>query len=274
MNIYKNKKLICLDSDGTIMDTMTTKHKFCFAQVFIEVYGVNKEEDINKIINRWEKVNLFSQNRGMNRFLGLDDIIDFSRDLGYEFDPNGALKKWIKDSKSYSMSSLEEMMKKDPEERAYILAHEWSKKVNEKIKTMPCKAFKNMKYYIEKLSEKCDLVGVSSAPLSAVTEEWTQEGIISFFNDIACQERGTKTDVIASLINKGYDPQNIIVIGDAPGDYKAAENNRTKFYPIMPGEEEKSWEKFFKEAFNRFLENKYDEKFENDLLVRFFEILK
>lgn len=274
MSLNKKRKLICLDSDGTIMDTMTTKHKFCFAQAFIEVYGVNDRLDSEKIIEHWAKENLFTKRRGMNRFLGLEDIIIFSRTLGYEFDENNAISNWIKTSKSFSMNALEEMIKNYPNESAYTLAYNWSKKANEKIKTMPCVAFKNMKQYIENLYEKCDIMGVSSAPLSAVTEEWTQEGIISYFKDIACQERGSKTNVLNSLIKEGYNPNDILMIGDAVSDYDAAKDNKIKFYPIIPGKEEKAWEDFFNGPFNEFLQDKYNEEYQDKLLIEFFDVLR
>ena len=43
------------------------------------------------------------------------------------------------------------------------------------------------------------------------------------------------------------------MIGDAPGDYQAAEANRPLFFPINPGAEEASWRRLFEEGIDRFL---------------------
>ena len=54
-----------------------------------------------------------------------------------------------------------------------------------------------------------------------------------------------------------YAPDHVLVIGDAPGDRKAAEANGVLFYPINPGEEERSWERFYQEAMGRFFAGSY-----------------
>ena len=46
----------------------------------------------------------------------------------------------------------------------------------------------------------------------------------------------------------------ILMIGDAPGDLKAARANGALFYPINPGAEDLSWKRFHDEAFDRFVD--------------------
>ena len=50
-----------------------------------------------------------------------------------------------------------------------------------------------------------------------------------------------------------YPDEKCLMIGDAPGDQKAAKNNSFLFYPINPGHEEDSWNRFHEEAIDRFL---------------------
>ncbi|MDT7723259.1 MAG: hypothetical protein QOE94_4270, partial [Mycobacterium sp.] len=45
-----------------------------------------------------------------------------------------------------------------------------------------------------------------------------------------------------------YAKNKVLMIGDAPGDLKAAKGAGTLFFPINPGHEEASWERFFKEG--------------------------
>ena len=59
------------------------------------------------------------------------------------------------------------------------------------------------------------------------------------------------------------------MIGDAPGDMKAAHSQNALFYPIIPGHEEKSWERFNSEIIDLFLSGKYTKEFETKLIKEF-----
>ena len=59
------------------------------------------------------------------------------------------------------------------------------------------------------------------------------------------------------------------MIGDAPGDYKAAKDNDALFFPVNPGAEEASWELFYNEAIDRFFEGTYAGDFETGLIDKF-----
>ncbi len=50
-----------------------------------------------------------------------------------------------------------------------------------------------------------------------------------------------------------YPPGHTLMIGDAPGDYKAAKANHALFFPINPGAEEASWKRLYEEGIERFL---------------------
>ena len=43
-----------------------------------------------------------------------------------------------------------------------------------------------------------------------------------------------------------YPDSKILMIGDAPGDYKAAKENGALFFPVVPGHENRSWKLFLK----------------------------
>ena len=45
--------------------------------------------------------------------------------------------------------------------------------------------------------------------------------------------------------------------------------NKAKFYPINPGHEDASWERFYKEGIDRFLSGRYDSAYENRLIEEF-----
>ena len=63
------------------------------------------------------------------------------------------------------------------------------------------------------------------------------------------------------------------MVGDAPGDLKAAKANEALFYPINPGREEASWDRFLNEAIDRFINGNYVGAFENERIVEFQSML-
>ena len=63
------------------------------------------------------------------------------------------------------------------------------------------------------------------------------------------------------------------MIGDAPGDMKAAKTNSVLFYPINPGNEAASWKRFHDEAFDKFIAGKYEGKYEAKMIAEFDEYL-
>ena len=66
-----------------------------------------------------------------------------------------------------------------------------------------------------------------------------------------------------------YPQGHTLMIGDAPGDYKAAVANRALFFPVNPGAEEASWERFYEEGIQRFLAGTFDGEYHAKLLEEF-----
>lgn len=53
------------------------------------------------------------------------------------------------------------------------------------------------------------------------------------------QEMGVKGDCLKSLMEKGYAPDHVIMIGDAPADLEAAKEAGVLFYPVLAYQERK-----------------------------------
>ena len=235
--------LICIDSDGTIMDTMTIKHVKCFGPSFVDVFKINNNRE--DILKHWNDTNLYTRTRGINRFQGLKEILEYI-DSKYDIKFDGVEKfyNFVNTTKAFSVSLLKEELAKYPDNFVIKKAIEWSDEVNKRISSLPeSKIFDNCKETLIKLSEVCDLVGVSSANKSAVIEEWTRNDIIKYFKFVACQDVGSKSYIISEAIKNGYNVNNVIMLGDALGDYKAAKENSCLFYPLIPSRESEGWKK-------------------------------
>lgn len=249
--------LLCFDSDGTIMDTMTVKHRRAFAPAFIEEFGISHHAQ--EITDHWLKENLYTKTRGMNRFQGLDEILRFSEGLGYSFPGREEFSSWVNSTPTFSMDLLQIEMESHPENLVFAKAYSWSKKVNALIALLPpSHPFDGVKEVLRQL-RGCDLLGVSSANAKAVKEEWEKEGIYSLFMGVMTQEDGTKSEIIAKALTLGYDPSRVVMVGDALGDYQAAKKNRVSFYPIFPKKEAESWRRFIDEVYVPLTKGEYEE---------------
>jgi phosphoglycolate phosphatase-like HAD superfamily hydrolase len=80
---------------------------------------------------------------------------------------------------------------------------------------------------------------------------------------------GTKTEHIKLASGGKYAPRHVLMIGDAPGDFKAAKANHALFFPIVPGHEEAWWQRLFDEGIDRFLTDRFAGDYEAELLRAF-----
>ncbi|MDA3850827.1 MAG: HAD hydrolase-like protein [Spirochaetaceae bacterium] len=269
---------IAIDSDGCAFDTMEIKHKKCFCPAFIEHYRLH---DIAPLATEvWNHVNLYSKDRGINRFKGLAlalKQLHNHKDIGknQSLVPHAeGLKSWLEKENKFSMASLEREINKhgDPD---LVRAYQWSFASNRLIKenTQHLRPYEGVKQALNLLSEKCDCLVSSSTSVDILTTEWGENGILAHVQMIAGQEMGSKSEHLALSGISRYESAKRLMLGDAPGDYQAAKNNGALFFPIMPGKEEESWQEFLQEGFPRFLELRFSGEYEEVRVKDFFNIL-
>lgn len=254
----KEAFIVCIDSDGCAIDSMTIKHVEAFGPAFAEVWNVS-QEDSGEILTEWNRINLYSISRGINRFQGLAAILEKYTHL----DDLGEIKKlteWTETTKALSASALKEAY----DQSGVSIMHKaliWSHRVNEIIEEMPlAQPFDGVYDAISTMKEKVDIAVVSSANRAAIEEEWKTCGIYDLVDYFYSQSDGTKTECIRKLIDKGYHKEKIIMIGDAFGDYKAAMENEVWFYPILVTKEKSSWKNFMDNYFEKFMNGELNEE--------------
>lgn len=249
--------LICLDSNGCVIDGMTIKHIKCFYPCIAEIWNLPEKSD--KYLNMWSKINLFSQNRGINRFKGLEMFLKILKEEKTIDDNLGAFSSWCENAKTLSNSSLAEEIKVEGDKCLEKVLH-WSKRVNEEIEKMPegsVVPFDFASTALKLASEFADIAIVSSANKEAVHSEWSKHNLLENVKYVMIQEDGNKAECIKKLLNKGYEKDKCMMIGDAPGDMEAALKNEVLFYPIIAGKEEKSWEDFIETVNGYFFKGIY-----------------
>ena len=170
--------------------------------------------------------------------------------------------------------SLEEEVKRtNHPELKHLL--EWSLAINHSINTTleRIPPFKGVMESLEAIRSNSDAIVVSQTPEEALVKEWREQKIDSYIQVIAGQELGKKSDHLRLAAIGKYEPSKILMIGDAPGDHKAAKEVGACFYPINPGREEESWERFHQEAYPKFLNSQYLGEYETDCISEFDSLL-
>ncbi len=275
----KHDFFIGIDSDGCAFDTMEIKHKECFCPNIIKHWGL---QAVSKYAREAaEFVNLYSKWRGINRWPALVMVLDLLRERpqvqarGVEIPQVPRIRAFIADD-AYPKSNdgLKAYMAAHPDpELDRALA--WSLAVNATIADMVhgIPPFPYVRESLEYLFDKADMIVVSQTPLEALTREWQEHGIDRYVRLIAGQEMGKKSEHLALAAGDKYPPDRILMIGDAPGDLRAARANGALFYPINPGHEEESWQRFYEEAVHRFLDGTYAGEYEGRLIAEFDALL-
>ena len=263
-----------IDSDGCVFDSMEPKHKECFCPVTVEKW---KLASISRYVREvWDFVNLYSRDRGCNRFLALLKLFELLgerpevRRRGLELPQLTDLEAWTKAETKLGNPALEqEIARTGSPELQRVL--EWSLAVNEAVPRIVqgVLPFPFVKASLEKLQPMADMVVVSSTPGAALAREWRDTGIDGYVALIAGQELGNKTEHLQLTTAGRYEPDHVMMIGDALGDLRAARAVGARFYPIVPGAEEASWERFHNEVIDIFLEEGYTEAREAQLLSAF-----
>jgi phosphoglycolate phosphatase-like HAD superfamily hydrolase len=270
----KYEFLIGIDSDGCAFDTMEIKHKECFIPAFIKHMML---QPVSKYVREaCEFVNLYSKWRGANRFPAYLKALDLL-EVRSEVQARGAriprlqgLRDWVKrESKLGNPTLNAEVARTADADLQRTLG--WSVAVNEAIDAMVCNIppYPYVRQSLEKLGAVADLIVCSATPQDALAREWAEHGIDRHVAAICGQEIGSKQEILERACREGYGPHRVLMIGDAPGDLKAARGAGALFFPINPGHEEASWERFFKEGCDRFLAAAYAGSYEEQLVTEF-----
>ncbi len=284
----KKEFLMAIDSDGCVFDSMNPKQSIAFHPKIMEFYELWGIESYLREVA--EFVNLFSRTRGCNRFIALQHIYRFLRgrpearevmiEQGIRLPETTALDAYVEAYKDISLGNptLEEYVQKKAKsslESSLSKLLAWSKAVNlaiaNKIKNIP--PFDYIRESLSLASQNADLVVVSQTPYEALDREWRQHNLDGYVAAIAGQEMGKKEEHIRIAAQKRYPSDKILMIGDAPGDKKAADANGALFYPIIPGRETESWKKLAKEALLKFFGGTFVGDYQEAIIAEFDQAL-
>lgn len=253
-----HRRLVCIDSDGCAFDTMELKHKECFCPATVHAWGL---QPISKYVREaWEYGNLYSKHRGRSRFheiLLTFDLLAERKEIrayGFTLPDVAPLREWVENAPLLNNEELA----RHAENPVLRRTLSWSLEINERVAEMVhgVPPFPGVRESLAKLASQADIAIVSATPREALAREWREHDLMRFVRKLCAQEDGTKTQCIHALAQH-YSPEDILMIGDAPGDMQAAQANGILFYPILPGRELDSWREFAEEGAGRFLSGRF-----------------
>lgn len=269
---------IGIDSDGCAYPSMELKHKECFIPNIIKHWQLQPVSRYAR--EAAEFVNLYSKWRGINRFPALLMVFDLLaerdevRRSGAQLPEVPSLRAWIEGEPSPGNPALKAEIEGNPDP-VLMKTLAWSEAVNltiaDMVKGVP--PFPGVRESLEKMRGRADAIVVSATPGEALAREWREHGIDGWVRLIAGQELGKKAEHLELAASGKYGPEKILMVGDAPGDLKAARAVGALFYPVNPGCEEASWERFRAEALDRFFAGTYTGSYEAELIADFEALL-
>jgi phosphoglycolate phosphatase-like HAD superfamily hydrolase len=240
--------ILAVDSDGCALDAMEVKHRQCFTPAIIAAWGL--EACAPLVTELALKINLYSQWRGVNRFVALDMLF---RLLQRRLDTAGqallpqtpAFLEWVEDAASLSegglLAAIEGAKGAERAELEQVLG--WTRDVNARVSRLaPPAAFADVDAALALARARgLRVYVVSSATRAAIEREWAAAGIAIHVEAFHGQEDGGKADLLRRLAGLAGDPARVLMVGDAPGDLEAARAAGCRFFPVIPGEENASW---------------------------------
>jgi len=228
----------------------------------------------------WDFVNLYSRSRGINRFEALILALDLLRtrkvveERGVPVPEMTEFRRWIQRSEKLGMDTLKEALNRNPHpdlQRAY----DWSFEVNEGVERI-CRGvvpFPSAPEVLAQIKDQADTMVISHAPEKQIQKEWEQQGLKQYVPVVGGQEKGPKGEQLQKAVQGYYPSHKVLMIGDSPGDFQAAQEKGVLFYPILPGREEASWQALKEEGLARFFSGGFQGDYQAKLLEAFFQAL-
>ena len=269
--------VLAVDSDGCAFDSMDLKHDECFTPTTIKHWGL--QPVAREARETATFINLRSRSRGLNRFEALVMLFDMLADRPEvsrrtELPRIDGLRRWTATSQRLSRESLVAATQTDdcPSLRTALA---WTDAVNEAVRVTANNPtpVPGAGECLRMASNHASVVIVSAADTETLRREWGKHGLLDHVTAIAGQEAGTKADTLKRLKDFGLKADNILMVGDAPGDLTAAKATNTPFFPIIPSKESASWAHLAEEGLPRFFAGSFCGAFAENLAEQFLSAL-
>lgn len=244
--VRKHDYLICVNSAGCVMNTRNRRHFHCYGPGVVLQWEL--EQWRIPVLERWNQVNLLRMSRGIHPFKALALVLsEVDRDCtpiaGVE-----DLRVWTEAADELSEENLAvwiQSMQDGDGRRCLEKALNWSKAARAGIAQIPVELmqpFPGAGEALAELHQMADVVVLSDDSFETVKEDWSRYDLLKFADAVLPCEPGRKHHCVATMLQFGYQPDHVLVVGDTPEDWDAAELNGVGFFPIVINQEAESWQ--------------------------------
>lgn len=277
--MLEHKTFVALDSDGCIVDTMAAKQHRFLQPLMVQMWALTHEE-AEVYYACADYVNLYSVTRGISRFKAI--LLNFEAYNSHPVVvqkhlrplPTADLKAFVESGLPLGNPALTEWLAEHPSPYLEKLL-QWSQTVNQAIVTSGAEfpAYNGARTALQRMQGRSETGIVSQSPESVLREDWGRQGLLEYVNHVAGQEVGLKVKQLTVLTDGRYPRDRVLMVGDAPGDLEAAQTFGCRFFPILPGQEEHSWQQFNEGIYDAFVNGTYSVEQEAALIETFRKVL-
>jgi len=280
--------LVCLDTDGHVLDNMWAKQVIVFHPHYMDMNGLRDIELYFRI--HAEHHNLWADTRGCDRYVAvqltlnslLEDLqarqaipTDHVKDLLNSLNGYVEFVNSSGGQKAFGIPSLFEYHKSHGLDYNITRLLAWSEAVDRTFQfvTLTMPPFPGVRETVQYLCERADILVVSGTPYRDLASWWQSAGLAQCVKAIAGKEMGKKTEHIRVVKEQGgYADDHVIMGGDGGGDLKAARANNALFFPTPAGREVEAWASA-RQTFDAFFEGRYRGELEDEKVKVFNEVL-
>lgn len=270
---------VALDSDGCVVDTMDAKQHGFLQPLMAKTLALSPEEAALYFACA-DYVNLYSVTRGISRFKAI--LLNFEtynqhptvRQKGFPLLPTEALRGFVESGLPLGNPGLTAWLNEHPSPFLEKLLH-WSQTVNAEIVASGAEfpAYTGARKALQAMQGRSATGIVSQSPEAVLREDWGKQGLLDYVQHVAGQEVGLKVKQLTVLTDGRFSREHVLMIGDAPGDLEAARSFGCRFFPILPGKEEASWDCFNNGLYEDFLQGHYTREKEQAFIDAFERVL-
>ena len=255
--------LIGVDSDGTAFDSMNIKHLDAFIPAALEIWPMDdataaRFTEIEKVVN------LFSSLRGINRFPGLLEAferLEKACPQAQGLPDLTDLRAYVAGESKYSPATLKRWLEAHPSSELEKVLR-WSDRADV-LFARACEGlmpYPGVREALLTAHQKAAVAVVSSAAKAGLEKDWAAGGLTPCVDLLMSQEDGSKTAQLRKAMAQCGEGVAALMLGDTDSDGVSAHEAGAMFYPIMPGDEQASWQRFREEILPLFLAGKYDQQ--------------
>ena len=158
----KREFLVCMDSDGCVMNTVRIKHTTVMCPELIRVFALDEQADF--ITAAWDEINLHTITRGISRFESVRLVFDRLKNRGIEIPGSEDIAAWVDTATELSTASLQRELQKTGS-LALRKLQEWNNACNRRIQALEptFEPFPGVEESLRQLHAVADVAVVSAA---------------------------------------------------------------------------------------------------------------